>query len=141
MQEKLNLVIELQKLIVKINNFVQHIDEPEYLVDLVSGDLLKQYRRERIEEAARAWRNLTDEAKLLGLRFHDLRHHCITKLAEAGVPDQTLMSIAGHLNRQMLEHYSHIRMQAKRDAVAALDRRPAQAESAPVAPAKEMLPS
>jgi hypothetical protein len=53
MQEKLNLIIELQKLIVKINNLVQHIDEPEYLVDLVSDDLLKQYGRERIEEAAR----------------------------------------------------------------------------------------
>jgi hypothetical protein len=53
MQGKLNLIIELQKLIVKINNLVQHIDEPEYLVDLVSDDLLKQYGRERIEEAAR----------------------------------------------------------------------------------------
>jgi hypothetical protein len=53
MQKELNLIIELQKLIVKINNLVQHIDEPEYLVDLVSDDLLKQYGRERIEEAAR----------------------------------------------------------------------------------------
>ncbi len=88
-----------------------------------------------------AWRNLTDEAKLSGLRFHDLRHHCITKLAEAGVPDQTLMSISGHLNRQMLEHYSHIRMQAKRDAVAALERSPVQAEPIPVEPAKKVLPS
>jgi integrase len=87
-----------------------------------------------------AWRNLTDEAKLSGLRFHDLRHHCITKLAEAGVPDQTLMSISGHLNRQMLEHYSHIRMQAKRDAVAALERSPVQAEAVPVEAAK-VLPS
>jgi hypothetical protein len=31
------------------------------------------------------------------------------------------MAIAGHLTRQMIEHYSHIRMQAKREAVAALD--------------------
>jgi len=88
-----------------------------------------------------AWRNLTDEAKLSGLRFHDLRHHCITKLAEAGVPDQTLMSISGHLNRQMLDHYSHIRMQAKREAVAALERSPVQAESVPVEPTKKVLPS
>ncbi len=44
-----------------------------------------------------AWKNLTKMAKLPGLRFHDLRHHCVTKLAEAGVPDQTLMSIAGHV--------------------------------------------
>lgn len=68
-----------------------------------------------------AWKNLTEKASLPGLRFHDLRHHCITKLAEAGVPDQTLMSIAGHVSREMLEHYSHIRMQAKRDAVARLE--------------------
>ena len=27
------------------------------------------------------------------------------------------MSIAGHVSREMLEHYSHIRMQAKREAV------------------------
>jgi len=77
-----------------------------------------------------AWRRLTKKADPPGLRFHDLRHHCITKLAEAGVPDQTLMSISGHISREMLEHYSHIRMQAKRDAVAALERKPAQAETA-----------
>ncbi len=68
-----------------------------------------------------AWRAVTKEAGLRGLRFHDLRHHCVTKLAEAGVPDQTLMAIAGHVSRQMLEHYSHIRMQSKRAAVDALE--------------------
>ena len=31
------------------------------------------------------------------------------------------MAIAGHLSRQMLEHYSHVRMQAKREAVKAID--------------------
>ena len=30
------------------------------------------------------------------------------------------MAIAGHLCRHMLEHYSHVRMQAKREAVAKL---------------------
>jgi integrase len=70
-----------------------------------------------------AWRSLTRKAGLNGLRFHDLRHHSITKLAEAGVPDQTLMAIAGHVSRAMLEHYSHVRMNAKREAVAALERK------------------
>jgi integrase len=55
------------------------------------------------------------------LRFHDLRHHSITKLAEAGVPEQTLMAIGGHVSKSMLEHYSHIRLMAKRAAVDALD--------------------
>ena len=59
-------------------------------------------------------------SSLAGLRFHDLRHTCITKLAEGQASEQTLMSIAGHLSRKMLEHYSHIRMAAKRAAVDAI---------------------
>ena len=68
-----------------------------------------------------AWRNLRNEAALGKLRFHDLRVHSITRMAEAGVPEQTLMAIAGHVSRQMLEHYSRIRQQAKQDAVKAID--------------------
>jgi integrase len=67
-----------------------------------------------------SWRNLTKSAGLPGLRFHDLRHHSITKLAEAGVAEQTLMAIAGHVSKEMLEHYSHIRLHAKRAAVGLL---------------------
>jgi integrase len=51
------------------------------------------------------------------LRFHDLRHQAITELAEKGVSDATLMAMAGHLSQKMLEHYSHVRMDAKRQAV------------------------
>ena len=79
-----------------------------------------------LRSAIAAWKSAATPIR--GLRFHDLRHHCITKLAEAGVPEQTLMSIAGHVNKAMLEHYSHIRMQAKKDAVQALDTlKPAEA--------------
>ena len=72
-----------------------------------------------------AWRALRDEAGLHGLRFHDLRHTVITELAEMGVADHVLESISGHLSRRMLEHYSHIRIDAKRQALDALDCRPA----------------
>jgi hypothetical protein len=46
------------------------------------------------------------------LRFHDLRlrHHAITELAGFEASDATMMAIAGHVSRQMLEHYSHVRM-------------------------------
>jgi integrase len=54
---------------------------------------------------------------LARLRFHDLRHTAITKLSEGQASDQTIMSIAGHVSRQMLEHYSHIRLAAKRIAL------------------------
>jgi integrase len=64
-----------------------------------------------------AWHSLREAANLPGLRFHDLRHTCITELAESGAPDMTIQSIAGHLSRRMLEHYSHIRIAAKRKAL------------------------
>jgi hypothetical protein len=68
-----------------------------------------------------AWRALREEAGLHGLRFHDLRHTVITELAEMGVADHVLESISGHLSRRMLEHYSHIRIDAKRQALDGLD--------------------
>ncbi len=57
-------------------------------------------------------------------RFHDLRHTAATKMAEAAVPESTMLAIMGHMSRAMLERYSHIRMQAKREAVEALTTRP-----------------
>jgi integrase len=57
-------------------------------------------------------------------RLHDLRHTVATKLAEAGVPESTMLSLMGHMSRAMLERYSHIRMAAKRVAVEALSAKP-----------------
>ena len=67
-----------------------------------------------------AWRTLTKKAGLPGFRFHDLRHCAITSLAESGAADSTIMAIAGHVSRKMLERYSHVRMEAKRAAMETL---------------------
>jgi integrase len=56
-------------------------------------------------------------SSLHGLRFHDLRHHAITELAESQTSDQTTMAIAGHVSPKMLAHYSHVRVEAKRKAL------------------------
>lgn len=50
-----------------------------------------------------AWRSLKKAAGIRHLRFHDLRHHAITELAESDASEQTIMSVAGHVSRQMLE--------------------------------------
>ena len=81
--------------------------------------------RERIDPSRpiKSWRSAWRAAlKRAGLqiRFHDLRHTCITKLAESQASEQTLMAIAGHVSRKMIEHYSHIRMEAKRTALDAI---------------------
>jgi len=60
------------------------------------------------------------KSPLHGLRFHDCRHHAITELAEGQASDQTIRSIAGHVSQRMLEHYSHVRLDAKRKALDAL---------------------
>lgn len=62
------------------------------------------------------WNNVRTKAKVKG-RWHDNRHTLITELAESGAGDQTIMDIAGHVSKQMLKHYSHIRMEAKRNAL------------------------
>ena len=67
---------------------------------------------------------------LHSLRFHDLRHHAITELAESQASERTIMAIAGHVSPKMLDHYSHVRMQTKRQALDALSVKPsAQGDS------------
>jgi integrase len=51
-------------------------------------------------------------------RLHDLRHTFATRLAENGVSESTMLALMGHMSRAMLERYSHIRMAAKREAIA-----------------------
>jgi integrase len=73
----------------------------------------------RIVDITAAW----DLARIragVRCRFHDLRHCAATKMAEAGVPESTMLALMGHTSRAMLERYSHIRMAAKRNAVESL---------------------
>jgi integrase len=68
----------------------------------------------------RAWNTAKKQAGV-ECRIHDLRHHFISALAQTQTPDATIQAISGHLSRKMLEHYSHVRLEAKRRAVEALD--------------------
>jgi integrase len=78
-----------------------------------------------------AWRSLRKAAGIGALRFHDLRHHAITELAESQASDATIMAIAGHVSRQMLEHYSHVRLDLKRKALDGLATRKGNSEGKP----------
>lgn len=66
-----------------------------------------------------AWRTVRSSAKVKGRR-QDNRHTLTTELAESGAGDETIMEIAGHVDRQRLRHYSHIRMELKRSALEAV---------------------
>jgi integrase len=66
-----------------------------------------------------AWESVRAAARV-DCRFHDLPHTALTKMAEEEVPEETMKAIAGHMSRRMLELYSHIRLAAKKKAVAGL---------------------
>jgi integrase len=65
------------------------------------------------------------KSPLAGLRYHDLRHHAITELAESQASDSTVMAIAGHVCPKMPAHYSHVWLQAKRTVLDSLSTRQA----------------
>jgi integrase len=69
----------------------------------------------------KAWR-IACKAAVVCYRPHDMRHTFISRLAEnPNVSEQTIKALAGHVSRQMLERYSHIRSQAKQAAIQALE--------------------
>jgi integrase len=74
-----------------------------------------------------SWDRLRQAAGMPRFRMYDLRHHAITRLLEdEDVSERTVIDLAGHVSRQMLERYSHIRMRTKREAVDALAKKTAQ---------------
>jgi integrase len=50
-------------------------------------------------------------------RWHDHRHTLITELAENGAGEETIREIVGHVSKEVLRDYLHVRMKAKRDAL------------------------
>jgi len=56
-------------------------------------------------------------------RLHDLRHSFCTKLADERVPESTMLDMMGHVSAAMLRRYSHIRVQARKDAIRKLESR------------------
>jgi integrase len=58
------------------------------------------------------------------IRFHDLRHTCVTRMLEGGVPLSVVASILGWspaTTARMAKRYGHIGQVAQRQAVAILD--------------------
>lgn len=65
----------------------------------------------------RSFNEVRTAAGVPWLRHHDLRHCAITRLAEAGVPVEVIMAMAGHISPRMTRHYTHVSQAAKRKAV------------------------
>jgi integrase len=97
--------------------YIQRFGEckPEWFV-FAFGSPLPNDPTRPITSFKTAWIKVRQKAGVRGRR-HDNRHTLVTELAESGVGDEVIMSIAGHVSRAMLSRYSHVRMEAKRRAL------------------------
>ncbi|MBM7784966.1 site-specific integrase [Tenggerimyces flavus] len=65
----------------------------------------------------RSWYPLRDAAGLGPIRFHDLRHSCVTLLLDLGVPPHVVRDIVGHADIEVtMTIYAHASMTEKREA-------------------------
>jgi integrase len=66
-----------------------------------------------------AWTRVRKKAGV-ECRWHDARHSFLSAMGEKGkVSDRTMMALAGHMSKRMLERYSHIGNTVKREAISA----------------------
>jgi integrase len=73
-----------------------------------------------------AWESAKETAKV-SIRFHDLRHTCVTRMLEGGAPLSVVASILGWsaaTTVRMAKRYGHIGQLAQRQAVKLLDAKP-----------------
>lgn len=72
----------------------------------------------------RSWHPLRKAIGQPDLRFHDLRHTCVTLLLELGAPPHVVREIVGHSDIQVtMTIYAHASLDEKRRALSALDER------------------
>lgn len=92
--------------------------QPDWFV-FPAGSPVPNNPRKPVTDFKHGWETVRERSGVQ-CRMHDLRHTFISRLAESGVPEVTLMELAGHVSRSMMLRYSHPRIEARREAVKAL---------------------
>ncbi len=70
---------------------------------------------------ARDFFRIRKAADLGDIRFHDLRHTCVTLLLNLGVPPQVVRDIVGHNDIEVtMAIYAHVSLDDKRNALGEL---------------------
>ena len=82
----------------------------------------------------RSWGEIRRAAGLGTIRFHDLRHTCVTLLLDLGAPPHVVREIVGHSDIEVtMTIYAHVSLEEKRKALGRLGRCSADAVAVTVA--------
>jgi integrase len=69
----------------------------------------------------RSWGDIRERAGLGAMRFHDLRHTCVTLLLDLGAPPHVVREIVGHSAIEVtMTIYAHVSLDEKRKALGKL---------------------
>lgn len=71
----------------------------------------------RFEDVKSAWLKLLERAKVIGFRWHDMRHDFASRLVMAGIPLNTVRDLLGHKDIKMTLRYAHLAPGTKAAAV------------------------
>ena len=77
---------------------------------------------ERIKDLRRSFTTACSKAEIKDFRIHDLRHTCASLAISEGVPLAAIRDLLGHSSVTVTERYAHLKPEAVREAVNALDR-------------------
>jgi len=54
-----------------------------------------------------AWKRPRQRARIVGLRFYDIRHEAVSRFFEKGLSTPEVVAISGHRDPRMLMRYVH----------------------------------
>ncbi len=73
------------------------------------------------DNVKRSFTSACREASIENLRFHDLRHTCVTRLIRAGVPHSEAMKISGHAEMKTFQRYMNLTSESVTNSANMLD--------------------
>jgi len=63
---------------------------------------------QRFDNIKKSWGNLMEAAKITNFRFHDLRHHCASKMVQNNIDLYVVKEWLGHSDFKTTQRYAHL---------------------------------